>query len=104
MESDLSSIQCKAEFSYRVKVSIGKGPTATQEYGDGFLSIDNETLSFRPSKEPKITGGTKGGMLKSLASTNIKIYPHPIAEYRDIKEFKVDKKKSLELFFISLIQ
>ena len=96
METGPLSIQCKAKFSYRVKATIG-GSTAAQEYGDGILSYEHDCLNFRPSVEPKIQGGMKGGLLKSLASTNIKIYPYPIVQYRDIKEFKVDKKKTLDI-------
>ncbi len=96
MELGLLSVQCVAEFSYRVKASIG-GSTATQKYGDGILAVENGCLVFKPSIEPKIQGGMKGGLLKSLASTNIKIYPFPKLEYRDIKEFKVEKKKMLEV-------
>jgi len=96
MESGPLSFQCKAEFSYKVKATIG-GSTATQEYGSGILSVESECLVFKPSVEPKIQGGMKGGLLKSLASTNIKIYPHPTMQYRDINEFKVDKKKILRV-------
>jgi len=96
MELGLLSIQCIGEFSYRVKASIG-GSTATQKYGDGILTVESECLVFKPSIEPKIQGGMKGGLLKSLASTNIKIYPFPKVEYRDIKEFKTDKKKMLAI-------
>lgn len=94
MESDLSSIQCKAEFFYKVKATLGS-PTASQDYGEGTLLVGSESLSFNPYKELKIKGGMKGGMLKSLASTNIKLFPYPIMQYRDIMEFKVDKKKLL---------
>lgn len=93
MESDLSSIQCKAEFSYKAKMARGMGATAKQDYGEGKLAIGEESISFTPFKEPKIKGGVKGGMLRSLTSTNISIYPHPVIQYRDVREFIVEKKK-----------
>ncbi|MHA1959467.1 MAG: zinc ribbon domain-containing protein [Candidatus Thorarchaeota archaeon] len=98
MQSDNPSFQCQAEFILRYIMGMGMGAGTNQKYGEGIFTIGSESLSFKPHKDPKMKSGRGGAMLKSLVSTNIRIYPHPVMQYRDVKEFKAEKSKALRVY------
>ena len=99
MESDNPSYQCYAVFTYKAKMmGMGMGTGTDQKYGEGTLTIGSESLSFKPYKEPKLKGGFKGSLLKMLSGSNIQIYPHPVVQYRDVKELKPEKSKALGVY------
>ncbi len=97
MHSNDEGINSSAEFFYKAKMMVGMGTSVTQEYGKGYTIVERESITFNPIKETKVKGGMKGNMLRSLASTNIHIYPNPVMQYRDIKEIRADKKKELNV-------
>ncbi|MHA1959466.1 MAG: zinc ribbon domain-containing protein [Candidatus Thorarchaeota archaeon] len=99
MQSDNQSFQCQAVFTFKIKMRMaGKG--GKQKYGKGTLTIGSESLSFKHHKDPqKIRAQLviRFGEF-SLDRTNIQMYPHPVVQYRDVKEFKAEKSKVLHVY------